>query len=270
MKGKITLFSKLSDDWNTPQWLFDELSKEFNFCLDLAASDDNKKCLQYISNIDGSLEYFLPHFDSIRKGSYFAWCNPPYSKQRKFVEFSINNKVPTVFLLPARTDTRLFHDLIYPYSNLVTESYLFSNYKTEVRFLKGRLKFKRGKSQIDQLTNQFKDISQKLNDPTYTGSRLDLLEQRDKTVKELTSNDGAAFPSMIVIYRPDEYAHFLKNIKCKACGKTRSEADINTFKHPIVVPADFSICGYHHFQYCYDSLPCYVKASMRDELIKSE
>ncbi len=35
---------KLSDQWQTPQWLFDELNQEFNFDIDLCANSENSKC----------------------------------------------------------------------------------------------------------------------------------------------------------------------------------------------------------------------------------
>jgi len=38
------MFSSKTDNWATPQWLYDELHKEFNFTLDPCASADNAKC----------------------------------------------------------------------------------------------------------------------------------------------------------------------------------------------------------------------------------
>lgn len=60
------------------------------------------------------------------------FCNPPYSDQqqtkwvRKCYEHGLRGGV-AVMLIPARTDTKRFHDYIYG--------------KAEVRFIKGRLKF---------------------------------------------------------------------------------------------------------------------------------
>jgi phage N-6-adenine-methyltransferase len=122
MKGKDVLFSKKSDDWETPQWLFDELCQEFNFCCDMAASDSNKKCSLYINDLEKVKTIIV-------KDNEYFFCNPPYSNQRLFLDFSIEHNIPTVFLLPSRTDTKLFHDLIY------------KNPQMEIRFLKGRLKF---------------------------------------------------------------------------------------------------------------------------------
>jgi DNA N-6-adenine-methyltransferase (Dam) len=62
-----------------------------------------------------------------------VFINPPYGRQlpnwvkRAAMEAQIGN-VPIVMLIPARTDTRWFHDYIYGKA-------------TEIRFLKGRLVF---------------------------------------------------------------------------------------------------------------------------------
>jgi phage N-6-adenine-methyltransferase len=113
--------------WETPQWLFNELDREFHFNIDLCAVNSNKKCEAY----------FSPQIDSLSLpwcGS--CWCNPPYGRNitqkwvRKASESVCNGSATrVVMLLPARTDTRWFHDYIYDKPN------------TEIRFLKGRLKF---------------------------------------------------------------------------------------------------------------------------------
>lgn len=48
MKNEV-MFSSKSDEWETPQWLFDELDREFNFNLDPCATDENHKCPIYIT-----------------------------------------------------------------------------------------------------------------------------------------------------------------------------------------------------------------------------
>lgn len=116
---------KKSDEWETPDWLFKELNNEFDFLTDLACTEKNSKCDQYVTCIE-KIPNGIP---SPYKKQNWVFCNPPYSSQRKFIEFSIKHNIKTVFLLPSRTDTRMFHDLIY------------KNPLMEIRFLKGRLKF---------------------------------------------------------------------------------------------------------------------------------
>lgn len=43
------MFSSKSDLWATPQWLFDELDKEFHFDTDVCALPENAKCAHYFS-----------------------------------------------------------------------------------------------------------------------------------------------------------------------------------------------------------------------------
>ena len=48
------VFSKQTDEWSTPQELFDNLDKEFNFDLDPCATKENAKCsLFYTKEQDG-------------------------------------------------------------------------------------------------------------------------------------------------------------------------------------------------------------------------
>lgn len=119
------MFSSNRDDWETPQELWDELDREFHFELDAAANEQNHKLANYYS--EGALEkaWGLMPEDS------YVWLNPPYGREiGKWVEKAYNesqNGAPTVCLLPARTDTKWFHDFCLPYG--------------EIRFIRGRLKF---------------------------------------------------------------------------------------------------------------------------------
>lgn len=49
------LFSSNSNEWATPQSLFDELNKEFNFTLDPCANEQNHKCALYYTMQDDGL-----------------------------------------------------------------------------------------------------------------------------------------------------------------------------------------------------------------------
>lgn len=42
-------FLSNSDEWATPQALFDELDKEFHFNLDPCSTDENHKCERYFT-----------------------------------------------------------------------------------------------------------------------------------------------------------------------------------------------------------------------------
>lgn len=115
------MFSKKSDEWATPQNLFDELNKEFAFTLDPCATKENAKCEKFYTIQEDGLSKSW-------KGET-VFCNPPYSQIKEWVKKCYNEawKCRIVLLIPARTDTRYFHDYIY--------------HKSEIRFIKGRLKF---------------------------------------------------------------------------------------------------------------------------------
>ena len=46
----------LTAEWSTPQWLFDELDKEFHFTLDACAQPFNAKCKKFYSPKGTKLE----------------------------------------------------------------------------------------------------------------------------------------------------------------------------------------------------------------------
>lgn len=122
-----------SDDWETPQWLFEKLNEEYPMHLDLAANAENSKCQFFISERTNALS---TQFNWNEIMCPTCWLNPPYKRdiQTAFIK-KASKTVDTriVALLPARTDTKAFHDYIYRRPN------------TEIRFLKGRLKFSNSK-----------------------------------------------------------------------------------------------------------------------------
>lgn len=125
-----TLFSSDSTEWETPQELFDQLNKEFKFTLDVCATSDNKKAPIYFDKDTNGL-------DRSWEGS--CWMNPPYGRDiglwiAKAAEEALKGAT-VVCLLPARTDTRYFHEYIWDAEKHQTKP------GVELRLLKGRLKF---------------------------------------------------------------------------------------------------------------------------------
>jgi len=116
------LFSSKSDEWETPQWLFDELNEEFGFTLDPCATHENHKCNRYFTKEEDGLSRSW-HFEIV-------FMNPPYGRsigkwiKKAYEEYQKGAIV--VCLVPARTDTRWWHDYCM---------------KGTIRFIKGRLKF---------------------------------------------------------------------------------------------------------------------------------
>lgn len=141
MQGQAVLFSKQSDEWATPQDLFDELDREFRFTMDAAATRENAKCVNYLGpdHDDPYQRDALGVAWDDELGPEVVFCNPPYSKCREFVakaaQEAARGAATVVMLLPARTDTRWFHDYIYDQAARIPYP------GVEIRFLKGRLKF---------------------------------------------------------------------------------------------------------------------------------
>lgn len=72
---------EIRDKWRTPSAIFHALDKEFNFAIDVAASDDNHLCEKYHTeeNCGLSKAWDVP-------AQSYAWCNPPYSNIKPWVE----------------------------------------------------------------------------------------------------------------------------------------------------------------------------------------
>ena len=118
-------FSMESNEWETPQDLFDKLNDEFRFTLDPCASKNNAKCKKYYTKEDNGL------IQSWRDEIVFM--NPPYGRkiskwvEKAYIE-SIHEDCIVVCLIPSRTDTKYWHDYIFSKAH-------------KIMFIKGRLKF---------------------------------------------------------------------------------------------------------------------------------
>lgn len=104
-----SLFSSSSEEWSTPQDFFDKLNDEFHFTVDVCSTHENAKCEKHYTKDDDGLSQDWT--------GETVWCNPPYGRQmqkwiRKCAEHG-NKGGLAVMLIPARTDTKAFHEFIY-------------------------------------------------------------------------------------------------------------------------------------------------------------
>lgn len=132
------VFSSTTCEWPTPQALFDELDDEFHFVLDACASRTNRKAntwygLDHPSRArrDGLAGNWAADVRSVdRDGA--VWMNPPYGKGiaawMAKAQATAAAGVTVVCLVPARTDTKWFHEHVL-------------GARAQVRFLRGRVKF---------------------------------------------------------------------------------------------------------------------------------
>ena len=106
------MFSSQRLDWNTLQWIYKELNKEFRFDFDPCPSNPTFNGLE--------IEWGKRNF-----------VNPPYGKEigkwikKGFEEWKKRKLV--VFLIPSRTDTKWWHEYVMK--------------ANEIRFIEGRLRF---------------------------------------------------------------------------------------------------------------------------------
>ena len=116
--------TKASDEWMTPQDLFNKLNEEFDFKLDVACTIKNSLCENgiYVENesaLDSSWWIWTyVDGDLFRDREISCWMNPPYSRNLgwRFVQkaFEESQKGCTVVgLLKFDPSTSWFKDYIY-------------------------------------------------------------------------------------------------------------------------------------------------------------
>lgn len=124
------MYSSKSNEWETPQDLFNKLDEEFKFTLDPCSTDENAKCKKHYTIKEDGLSQSWG-------GGERVFVNPPYGRDikkwvKKSWEEGRKKNTIVVMLIPARTDTSYFQDYIYN--------------RSEIRFISGRVKFGDGKS----------------------------------------------------------------------------------------------------------------------------
>jgi len=138
MNNSKVMFSSKSDEWATPDGLYETLHAEFDFNVDGAATASNSRCTFYycLDWVDALKQSWSTDSRWIIKPT--VWLNPPYSQCYEFIAKAAEearNGCTVVCLVPSRTDTRWFHDYVWDRETHQPQP------GVEVRFLKGRLKF---------------------------------------------------------------------------------------------------------------------------------
>ncbi len=125
-----TMFSSKSTEWTTPQHFFDRLEEIFGtFTLDPCSNDANYKVKNRFTERDDGLKQDWSGNN--------VFMNPPYGRAikdwiKKAYEEGQKESTTVVALLPARTDTRYWHDYVMK--------------ADAIYFIKGRLKFGNGEN----------------------------------------------------------------------------------------------------------------------------
>ena len=120
------MFSANSDEWSTPDDLYQKLNAEFNFTLDPCSTDLNNKHMNHFTINDNGLE---KSWDG-----EIVFMNPPYSAIKQWIQKAYNeskySNATVVALIPSRTDTLYWNEYC-----------MDGDICKEIRFIKGRLKF---------------------------------------------------------------------------------------------------------------------------------
>lgn len=118
-------FSSKEMDWATPWELFRAWDLSHGpFDYDVCATPQNAKCRKY----------FTPEMNGLLQSWYgICWMNPPYGREigrwiaKAVGEVQVGNAERVVCLVPARTDTAWWHELVMRCG--------------EIHFLRGRVRF---------------------------------------------------------------------------------------------------------------------------------
>lgn len=136
----------LSDEWETPDALIQELCCKYNIQpeLDVCSTHHNSKCRFYFTKEMNSLEQdwlVLEEGKHSELEGADVWCNPPHSLTGKFVEKAHEqwkeHNISIMMILPANT-----------MSSIYWHEYIEGN--AEYHAIKGRIRFK-----IDGVASKF-------------------------------------------------------------------------------------------------------------------
>ena len=67
-------YTNRSDEWSTPQDVFDELNAEFHFDLDPCATDENHKCENYFTKEQDGLKQNWGGVQSVLQSTVWKYC----------------------------------------------------------------------------------------------------------------------------------------------------------------------------------------------------
>lgn len=156
-------YSSQSIMWATPPDFFEKYNRIYKFNTDVCAVEDDAKCTHY----------YTPEINGLtQKWGGVCWMNPPYGRAiTEWVKKAYNESmtgVTVVCLLPARTDTKWYHEYCK---------------KGEIEFIRGRLKFGTEK------------YWQWVWEQEYMNGK------RNRLYKKYGSKSPAPFPSMIVVFK---------------------------------------------------------------------
>jgi phage N-6-adenine-methyltransferase len=124
-----SMVSSKSNEWSTPNKLFQYLNSQFCFQLDPCSTDENTKCDKYFTISDDGLSKEW----SLNGSGRSVFINPPYGGHtvdwiKKVIHETKDHHCVCVMLIVSATDRSYWHEYIDKYAD-------------EILFLRGRIKF---------------------------------------------------------------------------------------------------------------------------------
>lgn len=110
--------------FETPNWLFNSLNKEFDFQWDLACETDNAKC----KNMLNSENYDSLHEDWYTLSNGWLWLNPPYSPLKPWI-------------IKSQEENKKGAKIVVLCPPIITTKYFSQWLPSEIRFIIGRVPF---------------------------------------------------------------------------------------------------------------------------------
>ena len=107
---QVVMFSSKTGQWATPYEFFQKLDWRFGpFDLDPCADAENTKCSKFFTEMDDGLSQSWE--------GHVSFINPPYGRGidkwiKKGYEESRHKNTKVVMLIPARTDTKYWHNYV--------------------------------------------------------------------------------------------------------------------------------------------------------------
>ncbi|MGN0014376.1 MAG: DNA N-6-adenine-methyltransferase [Candidatus Gastranaerophilaceae bacterium] len=119
-------------DYLTPEDFIKQVLSYYNreeFDLDTCCSQ---------KNIPAKQHFIYPKYDGLKmEWQDFNWCNPPYKYCEKWIKKAYHEQIighSTVMLIPARTETKYWHDYIFETGFAIRKN-------VQIRFLRKGLRF---------------------------------------------------------------------------------------------------------------------------------
>ena len=108
--------------FETPEFLFNTLNKEFNFEFDLACNIENSKCKNFFTEKEDSLLQDWHKIDG------WLWLNPPYSPLKPWI-------------VKAQEENAKGAKIVMLVPPHITSRYFQQHLPSEIRFIVGRVPF---------------------------------------------------------------------------------------------------------------------------------